>query len=108
MIAAAHKTVGAVGATLLRHIGVVNGMASKLEISMDCSKLGEREAARAIKKAGKKLLSGIQGRHRKKWRREMGKRTRGMRTGTGSKGSTSGTLTRRSCVTMGKAYLRGW
>ena len=24
---------------------------------MDCSKLGEREAARAIKKAGKKLLS---------------------------------------------------
>jgi hypothetical protein len=43
MIAAAHKTAGAVGATLLRHIGVVNGMASKLEISMDCSKLGERE-----------------------------------------------------------------
>jgi hypothetical protein len=41
MIAAAHKTVGAVGPTLLRHIGVVNGMASKLEISMDCSKLGE-------------------------------------------------------------------
>jgi hypothetical protein len=35
MIAAAHKTVGAVGATLLRHIGVVNDMASKLEISMD-------------------------------------------------------------------------
>jgi hypothetical protein len=76
MIAAAHKTVGAVGATLLRYIGVVNSMANKLEISMDCSKLGEREAARAIKKAGKQLLSGVQGRHRKKWRREMGKRTR--------------------------------
>ena len=76
MIAAAHKTVGTVGATLLRNIGVVNRMASKLEISVDCSKMGEREAARAVKKAGKQLLSGIQGRHRKKWRSEMGKRTR--------------------------------
>jgi len=76
MIAAAHKTVGNVGATLLRNIGVVNRMASKLAISVDCSKMGEREAARAVKKAGKQLLSGIQGRHRKKWRSEMGKRTR--------------------------------